>query len=128
MSLLKNLHLINLEGVECGHLMIFYSKPKFWQIGPKTKISWVYLKFCSWVNIWKCLQRIWHHFSNIVYLKCNSHTKQFEGSKCKYNNKSILKFKSKFEKMFIQYSALGRSVSKFTFWLNWHFSYYESDV
>ena len=38
-DLLKNLHLINLERVECGHLTIFYSKSKFGQIGPKTKIS-----------------------------------------------------------------------------------------
>ena len=38
-DLLKNLHLINLERVECGHLAIFYSKPKFGQIAPKTKIS-----------------------------------------------------------------------------------------
>ena len=27
--------------------------------------------------------------------------------------------KSKLEKMFVQYSASGRPVSKFTFWLNW---------
>ena len=39
-DLLKNLHLVNLEHVECKHLTIFYSKPKFVQIGPKTKISW----------------------------------------------------------------------------------------
>ena len=38
-DLLKNLHLINLERVECGHLTMFYSKSKFGQIGPKTKIS-----------------------------------------------------------------------------------------
>ena len=38
-DLLKNLHLINLERVECGYLTIFYSKLKFGQIGPKTKIS-----------------------------------------------------------------------------------------
>ena len=38
-DLLKNLHFINLQRVECGHLTIFYSKPKFGQIGPKTKIS-----------------------------------------------------------------------------------------
>ena len=37
-DLLKNLHLINLEHFECGHLAIFYSKPKFGQCGPKTKI------------------------------------------------------------------------------------------
>ena len=37
-DLLKNLHLINLEHVECGYLTIFYSKPKFGQRGPKTKI------------------------------------------------------------------------------------------
>ena len=36
---LKNLHLVNLGRVECRHLTIFYSKPKFGQIGPKTKIS-----------------------------------------------------------------------------------------
>ena len=33
-DLLKNLQLLNLE-----RFMIFYSKPKFGQIGPKTKIS-----------------------------------------------------------------------------------------
>ena len=38
-DLLKNLHLVNLEHVECEHLTIFYSKPKFVQICPKTKIS-----------------------------------------------------------------------------------------
>ena len=31
------------------------------------------------------------------------------------DNKKIFKFKYKFEKMFIQYSASGRSVSKFKF-------------
>ena len=35
-DLLKNLHLINLERVECRHLPIFYSKPKIGQIDPKT--------------------------------------------------------------------------------------------
>ena len=34
-DLLKNLQLLNLE-----RFTIFYSKPKFGQIGPKTKISW----------------------------------------------------------------------------------------
>ena len=43
------------------------------------------------------------------------HTRQFEDSKCKFDNKRNFKFKSKFEKMFIQYSALGRLVPKFTF-------------
>ena len=38
-DLLKNLHLINLERVKCGHLTIFYSKSKFGQIGPQTKTS-----------------------------------------------------------------------------------------
>ena len=38
-DLLKNLHLINLEHVECGHLTRFYPKPKFGQIGLKTEIS-----------------------------------------------------------------------------------------
>ena len=30
--------LIDWGRVECGHLTIFYSKPKFGRIGPKTKI------------------------------------------------------------------------------------------
>ena len=38
-DLLKNLYLINLERVKSGYLTIFYSKPKFGRIGPKTKIS-----------------------------------------------------------------------------------------
>ena len=82
--------------------------------------------------IWKWLKQIWHHYFNIINLKYKfgqigpktkaqlnlheySHTKQLENSKCKHDNKKIFKFKSKFEKMFIQYSAPGRSVSKFTF-------------
>ena len=76
------------------------------------------------------LKRIWHQYSNIIYLKYQfgkigpkikallnlhkySHTRQFEDSKCKYDNKRIFKFKSKFEKMFVQYSGSGRSASNF---------------
>ena len=95
----------------------------------------IYSKYCSRVKIWKCLQRIWLHFFNI-YLKYKfaqigpeikaslnmheySHTRQLEDNKYKHDNKRIFKFKSKFEKIFIQYSASGRLVSKFTFLLNW---------
>ena len=102
----------------------------------KLKSHRIYSNFCSRINIWKCLQRIWHHYFNIIYLKYKfgqigpkikaslnlheySHTRQFEDSKCKYDNKRIFKFKSKFEKMFIQYTASERSVSKFTLSLNW---------
>ena len=102
----------------------------------KLKSHRIYLKFCSRVKIWECLQQIWHHYFNIIYLKYEfgqispkikaslnlheySHTRQLEDNKCKYDNKRIFKFKSKFEKIFIQYSASGRLVSKFTFLLNW---------
>ena len=43
------------------------------------------------------------------------HFRQYYDSECKYDNKRTFKFKSKFDKMFIQYSVSGRSVSKFTF-------------
>ena len=98
----------------------------------KLKSHQIYLKFCSRVNIWKCLQRIWHHYFNIIYLKYKLgqidpkikaslnlqeylHIRQFEDNKCKYDNKRIFRFKSKLEKIFIRYSASGRSVTKFTF-------------
>ena len=102
----------------------------------KSKFYLIYLKFCSRVNIWKCLQWIWHHYFDIIHLKYKfgqigpkiraslnlleySHTRKFEDSKCKYDNKMIFKFKSKLEEMFVQYSATGRLVSKFSFKLNW---------
>ena len=121
------------------YFKILYLKSIFRQIGHKLdklvlrlKSHRIYLKFCSRVNIWKCLQWIWRHYFDIIHLKHKfgqigpkikaslnlleySHTIQLEDSKCKYDNKRIFKFKSKFEKMFIQYSASGRSVSKCSF-------------
>ena len=109
----------------------------------KLKSHRIYSNFCSLINIWKCLQRIWHHYFNIIYLKYKFgqigpkikaslnlheylHTRQFGDSK--YDNKRIFKFKSKFKKMFTQYSASGRLVSKFTFLVKLTFVYYKSDA
>ena len=65
----KNLHLINLERVECDILRYFIQILNLDKLILKLKSHRIYLKLCSWVKIWKCLKRIWHHYFNIIYLK-----------------------------------------------------------
>ena len=134
-----------MERVESGIWRYFTQNLNFDELVLKSHR--IYLEFCSRVNIWKCLQWIWHHYFDITNLKYKfgqigpkikaslnlheySRTRQFEDSKCKYDNKSMDWFlydnglrrervKCKFDKMFVQYSASGRSVSEFPFLLNW---------
>ena len=134
----KNLHLINLERVECGHRTIFYSKPKFRQIGPKTKITSdlfkiLFMSQYTFLSSWKCLQRIWHHYFCIIYLKYKfgrispkiktslnlheySHTKQFEESNANTiikrfsnSNTNLRKFSSNIQLQGDRYQNLNSS-------------------
>ena len=110
--------------------MIFYSKPKFGQVIPKSKILLdllEYLHTCKFkgnkneydndaldlVSLNKKLAKLVPKFKVSLNLHKHSHTSQFKDSKYKYDIiKRFFKLKSRYGEIFAKYSNFVRSTWK----------------